>query len=496
MSLQNLVKSIQNIMRKDAGVSGDAQRIEQLGWIFFLKIFSDKELESQTLKRNHTPSISKKYLWKSWASNPEGITGNELLNFVNNNLFPDLKNLSINPQTNPRGMIIKEVFQDSNNYMKNGTLLRQVINKVNEIDFNKKEDLHIFGDIYENFLKDLQSAGNAGEYYTPRPVTQFMTEMIGPLLGEKVLDPACGTGGFLACAVEYVRKNEVHTARDRKALQKQIHGVEKKPLPHLLCMTNMLLHGIEIPTQIIRGNKLSKRVTEYKAKDRVDVILTNPPFGGSEEEGIKANFPKSFQTGETADLFLVLIINLLKEGGRAGIVLPNGSLFQEGVTERIRQELLETCNLHTIIRLPKGVFNPYSSIPTNLLFFKKGSMTKKIWYYELPLPQGLKQYTKSNPIQHKEFEPVKKWWKSRKENSLAWQVPIEEIKKNNYNLDIKNPYVSGENYTDPEVLEKEYLSLKEKNKKLLDGIKQMVEKSFLSDLYDSDFIKNRNMEEK
>ena len=480
MSLQNLVKSIQNIMRKDAGVSGDAQRIEQLGWIFFLKIFSDKELESQTLKRNHTPSIPKKYLWQSWASNPEGITGDELLNFINNDLFPQLKNLSVSIQKNPKGVIIKEVFQDSNNYMKNGTLLRQVINKVNEIDFNKREDLHIFGDIYENFLKNLQSAGNAGEYYTPRPVTQFMTEVIGPQLGEKVLDPACGTGGFLSCAVEYIRQNDVHTARDRKTLQKQIYGVEKKPLPHLLCMTNMLLHGIEIPTQIIRGNKLRKRVTEYKAKDRVDVILTNPPFGGSEEEGIKANFPRSFHTSETADLFLILIINLLKEGGRAGIVLPNGSLFQTGATERIRQELLETCNLHTIVRLPQGVFNPYSSIPTNLLFFKKGSATKKIWYYELPLPQGLRQYTKGNPIQHKEFEPVKEWFKYRKANKYSWQVSIEKIKKNHYNLDIKNPHADKEEYADPKILEKEYLFLKGKNKKLLDEIKQMIEKALIN----------------
>ena len=479
MSLQNLVKFIQNIMRKDAGVSGDAQRIEQLGWTFFLKIFSDKEFENQTLKKA-PPSIPKKYLWQSWASNPEGITGDELLNFINNDLFPKLKSLSVNIQTNPRGVIIKEVFQDSNNYMKNGTLLRQVINKVNEIDFNKKEDLHIFGDIYENFLKNLQSAGNAGEYYTPRPVTQFMTEVIGPQLEEKVLDPACGTGGFLSCAIEYIRQNDVHTARDRKILQKQIYGVEKKPLPHLLCMTNMLLHGVEIPTQIIRGNKLSKRVTEYKTKDRVDVILTNPPFGGNEEEGIKSNFPKSFQISETADLFLVLIINLLKEGGRAGIVLPNGSLFQTGATERIRQELLEICNLHTIVRLPQGVFNPYSSIPTNLLFFKKGSTTKKIWYYELPLPQGLKQYTKGNPIQHKEFEPVKKWFKNRKENQFAWLVSIEEIKKNHYNLDIKNPHADKKEYADPAVLEKEYLSLKEKNKKLLDEIKQMMEKTLIN----------------
>ena len=223
MSLQNFVKSIQNIMRKDNGVSGDAQRIEQLGWIFFLKIFSDKEFESQTLKRNHISSIPKKYLWQNWASNPEGITGDELLNFVDNSLFPTLKNLSVNIQTNPRGVIVKEVFQDSNNYMKNGTLLRQVINKVNEVDFNKKKDLHIFGDIYENFLKDLQGAGNAGEFYTPRPVTQFMTEMISPQLGEKVLDPACGTGGFLTGAIKYIRENDdVHTVRDRKRLQKQI----------------------------------------------------------------------------------------------------------------------------------------------------------------------------------------------------------------------------------------------------------------------------------
>ena len=439
MSLQNLVKSIQNIMRKDAGVSGDAQRIEQLGWIFFLKIFSDKELEDQTLKKA-SPSISKKYLWQSWANNPEGITGDELLNFINNDLFPQLKNLSVNIQKNPRGVIIKEVFQDSNNYMKNGTLLRQVINKVNEINFNKKEDLHIFGDIYENFLKSLQSAGNAGEYYTPRPVTQFMTEMIGPQLGEKVLDPACGTGGFLSCAIEYIRKNYVHTARDRKMLQKQIYGVEKKPLPHLLCMTNMLLHGVEVPTQIIRGNKLSKRVTEYKAKDKVDIILTNPPFGGSEEEGIKYNFPKSFQTSETADLFLVLIMNLLKEGGRAGIVLPDGFLSGEGIKTKIKKELLNTCNLHTIIRLPTGVFNPYADIKTNLLFFEKGNSTKRIWFFEHPLPEEYKTYTKTRPIQREEFKKESSWWYQKSKSKYAWCVDIDTLKQNNYNFDLKNPY--------------------------------------------------------
>ena len=477
MALKNLVKSIQNIMRRDEGVSGDAQRIEQLGWLFFLKVFSDKERENQVIKKGYRPSIPKKYLWQNWAGDPEGITGNELLNFINNHLFTGLKNLPADFQTNPRGTIIKEVFQDSNNYMKNGTLLRQVINKVNEIDFNKKEDLNMFGDIYENFLKDLQSAGNAGEYYTPRPVTQFMTELIGPVLGEKVLDPACGTGGFLACAFEYIRENYVHTAKDRKKLQRQIHGIEKKPLPHFLCVTNMILRGIEIPTQIIRGNALSKHVTEYRARDKADIILTNPPFGGSEEDGIRANFPKAFQTGETADLFIVLIINLLKEGGRAGIVLPNGSLFQEGASGRIRKELLETCNLHTVIRLPQGVFNPYSSISTNLLFFKKGPTSKKIWYYELPLPPGLKQYAKNSPIQHSEFEPVKKWWKNRKTSPFSWQVPIDKIKEENYNLDIKNPHIRKEHHTEPAILEKQYLSLKAKNKKLLDKIKQEIEKS-------------------
>ena len=306
-----------------------------------------------------------------------------------------------------------------------------------------------------------------------------MTEMAGPQLGEKVLDPACGTGGFLTCAAGYIRKNNVHTAKDRKTLQQQIFGVEKKPLPHLLCITNMLLHGFENPTQIIRGNKLRKRVTEYKAKDRVDVILTNPPFGGSEEEGIKANFPKSFQTGETADLFLLLIINLLKEGGRAGIVLPNGSLFQTGVTARIRQELLETCNLHTVVRLPQGVFSPYSSIPTNLLFFKKTSTTKKIGYYELPLPQGLRQYTKGNPIQYEEFEPVKQWFKYRKANRYSWQVTIEEVQKNNYSLDFKNPHTERQKYVDPKTLENEYQALKGKNKKLLDEIKHKIQHALL-----------------
>ena len=479
MSLQSLVKSIQNIMRKDDGVSGDAQRIEQLGRLFFLKIFSDKERENQVVQRNYRCSVPKKYLWQNWASDPEGVTGETLLNFVDNSLYPGLKNLPANPQTNPRGALIREVFQDSNNYMKNGTLLRQVINKVNEIDFNRKEDLDMFGDIYESFLKDLQDARNAGEYYTPRPVTRFMTETISPQLGEKVLDPACGTGGFLTCAIEYIRKNEVQTASDRKRLQKQIYGTEKKPLPHLLCMTNMILHGIENPTQIIRGNALSKRIEQYRVKDKADVILTNPPFGGSEEEGVRANFQKSFQTGETADLFLVLIVNLLKDGGRAGVVLPNGSLSKAGASARIRRELLETCNLHTVIRLPKGVFSPYANNFVNLLFFKKGPVTKEIWYYELPLPPGLKQYTKGSPIQHKEFDPIKKQLINRKESPLCWRVPIEEIKKNDYNLDIKNPYVKKEHYADPEVLEQEYLSLKRKNKKLLDKIKQILEKSLI-----------------
>ncbi len=461
MSISTTIKTIQDIMRKDVGVDGDAQRISQLGWMLFLKIFDDQEKEKETLDDDYRSILPKKYRWRTWAADPEGMTGEELQEFVNNELFKRLKELPA--AGNGRSLIVRQVFEDAYNYMKSGTLLRQVINKINEIDFNKSEDRHLFGDIYEQILKDLQSAGNAGEYYTPRAVTQFMVDMVDPKLGEKVLDPACGTGGFLICTIENVRKKYVKKPADEKRLEASINGVEKKPMPHLLCVTNMLLHGIQVPSQIRHDNTLARPLRDYGPTDRVDVIITNPPFGGMEEDGIEMNFPATYRTKETADLFLQLIMHLLKDGGRGAIVLPDGTLFGEGVKTRIKEKLLDECNLHTIVRLPNGVFAPYTGIKTNLLFFTKGEKTKEIWYYEHPYPEGVKSYNKTKPIRIEEFDAEKKWWNKRQEGEFAWKVSIEQIKAGNYNLDIKNPNTPDAAHADPEHLLAEY-------KKLLDEL--------------------------
>ena len=459
MAVSTTIKSIQDIMRKDAGVDGDAQRIGQLVWTFFLKIFDDQEQELELLQDNYTSPIPEKLRWRNWAADAEGITGDELLDFINNDLFKTLKELELNAGTNGRGIVVRSVFEDAYNYMKNGTLIRQVVNKINEIDFNRSTDRHTFGDIYEQILKDLQSAGNAGEFYTPRAVTQFMVDMVNPQLGEKILDPACGTGGFLTCAIEHVRNTDVKTAEDEQLLQKSVFGVEKKALPHLLCTTNMLLHGIEVPSNIRHDNTLARPLRNYSPKDRVDVVVTNPPFGGTEEDGIEANFPANFRTRETADLFLVLITHLLKPGGRAAIVLPDGTLFGEGVKTRIKEKLLTECNLHTVVRLPNGVFNPYTGIKTNLLFFTKGEPTKEVWYYEHPYPEGAKSYNKTKPMRIEEFAPEKSWWENREESEQAWKVSVEQIKANGYNLDIKNPNIVEADLGDPDELLTEYKTL-------------------------------------
>ncbi|MEK7592235.1 MAG: class I SAM-dependent DNA methyltransferase [Patescibacteria group bacterium] len=440
MSIQSTIKSIQDIMRKDAGVDGDAQRLSQLVWLLFLKIFDDKEKEYELIDGKYKSPLPKEMRWRNWAQDPEGMTGDDLLDFINNKLFKKLKGLSFSENDDSRGFIVKEVFEDTYNYMKSGTLIRQVINKINEVDFNRQEDKHHFNEIYEHLLKELQSAGNAGEYYTPRPLTKFVVEMVNPKLGEIILDPSCGTGGFLVSALEHIRNSgEIKTAKDEKLLQSSICGVELKPLPHLLAITNMILHGVETPQQIKRDDMLSRPLREYGPKDRVDVIVANPPFGGVVKDGTEANFPASFRTKSTADLFLVLFMQLLKPNGRAGIILPDGSLFGEGVITAIKQKLLEEFNLHTIVRLPPGVFSPYAGVNTNLLFFEKGKPTKEVWYYQMPLPEGLRQYTKGRPIKDEEFEPVKNWFQNRTENEYAWKVSIDEIKSRNYNLDFKNP---------------------------------------------------------
>jgi len=370
--------------------------------------------------------------------------------------------MKLDENSNPKAFIVKAVFEDSYNYMKSGTLMRQVINKLNEIDFTSQKDRHLFNDIYESILKDLQSAGNAGEYYTPRAVTQFMVDMINPQLGEKVLDFACGTGGFLVCALEHLKK-QVKNIEDEKTLQETILGIEKKPLPYMLAVTNLILHDIDCP-KIKHDNSLARNVRDYKPIDKVDIIVTNPPFGGIEEDGILVNFPQQFRTKETADLFMVLLMYLLKDNGRAAIVLPDGFLFGEGVKTTIKERLLEEFNLHTIVRLPKGVFSPYTDINTNLLFLEKGKSTKEIWFFEHPLPEGYKKYTKTKPIRIEEFELEKQWWNNRKENQYAWKVSIEEIKRRNYNLDIKNPNNQTEEFA---------LSTEE----LIDRINKNLEKS-------------------
>lgn len=455
-------------MRKDEGVDGDAQRLSQLVWLIFLKVLDDSEKQKEFLENNYTSAIPEKYQWRTWAADPAGITGDALLNFINNDLFPTLSKL---PKTsNRRSDIVRAAFEDSYNYMKNGTLLRQVINKLNEVDFNASDDRHSFNDIYENLLASLQSAGNAGEYYTPRPVTKFIVEMVDPKLGEKVFDPACGTGGFLSNAIEHMRP-QAKTPEDLQTLEDSIYGVEKKQLPYLLCSTNMILHGIEDPYNIRHDNTLRKPLTSYGPADYVDCITANPPFGGKEEDGIEDNFPSWGRTRETADLFLQLFVRLLKPGGRAGIVLPDGTLFGEGVKTRIKQHLLEECNLHTIIRLPGTVFAPYTSIATNLLFFTKGEPTKEIWYYEHRLPEGVKAYNKTKPICSEEFEPIKEWWNNRAETEVAWKVDIDEIIKRGYNLDIKNPNIKEIDELDPEEVLVDYRTKQVEVKNILEQIK-------------------------
>lgn len=441
-------------MRGDKGLNGDAQRIEQLGWMIFLKIFDDKDIEIELLEDDYISPISREFQWRNWASNDEGITGDALLDFIDNNLFPTLKNLQ-SAATNKRALLIKEVFEGNNNYMKSGTIIRQVINKINEVDFNSSEDKHLFGDIYETILKELQSAGNSGEFYTPRAITQFITEMVDPKLHEITMDPACGTGGFLVNTISHIINNgELKNTDDRITMQKNIKGMELKPLPHMLALTNLILHDIEVPN-IVYDDALSREISSITTKDRVDCILANPPFGGNVSDGMEMNFPMNYRTKESADLFLILIIAFLKDNGRAGIVLPDGSLTGDGVKQRVREKLLSDCNLHTIIRLPNSVFQPYASVATNLLFFTKGTVTKEIWYYEHKLPENQKAYSKTRPIKLEEFEPLKLWWNERIENEQAWKVDIEIIKNNGYNLDIKNPHKVEveQSHTSSELLE-------------------------------------------
>jgi len=479
MSVRTTVKSIQDIMRQDTGVDGDAQRISQLCWMFFLKIIDDQDQEFELMNAEYRSPIPKKYQWRAWAADPEGITGEDLMAFVNGDLFPALKNLAASTRPGDRRRVVKDVFEDAYNYMKSGQLMRQVVNKINGIDFNNLTERQHFGDIYEQILNDLQSAGNAGEYYTPRAITAFMVDRIDPRPGEILFDPACGTGGFLTCALRYMRDRYVKKAEHERTMQAALRAVEKKQLPHMLCVTNMLLHGIEDPSFVRHDNTLARPYISYGQADRVDIVLTNPPFGGREEDGIESNFPAHFRTRETADLFLALIIRLLKPGGRAAVVLPDGTLFGEGVKTRLKEHLMEECNLHTIVRLPNSVFKPYASIGTNLLFFEKGTPTKNIWFYEHRVPEAQKAYSMTKPIRFEHLQGCIDWWggakrKDREETTQAWKVTAEEVKSRGYNLAIKNPHTAADDRGDPEELLQSLNAAEAETNSLRDQLKAVL----------------------
>ena len=441
MTTENMIKQIKKIVRGDDGVNGGAQCIEQLVWMLFLKIYDIKEELWKSEDNDYKSIIPEELKWRNWAidhKDGKALTGDALLEFVDNKLFPTLKNLDITENTQKRAAIVKDIFVDVNNFMKNGVLLRQIINILNEVDFTEYDDRHTFNDVYEIILKGLQSAGNAGEFYTPRPCTDFIVEMLNPQIGEKIADFACGTGGFLISAINHMM-DQVKTTEDMEKLQNGLYGIEKKPLPYLLAITNMILHDIDSP-RIDHDNSLTKPAREYKEADRFDVVVMNPPYGGVEEISVQNNFPTELRTSETADLFMALIIYRLKQNGRCGVILPDGFLFgADNGKLAIKKKLLEECNLHTIVRLPSGVFAPYTSISTNILFFDKTGSTKETWFYEHQVGYGTKTYTKKKPIRHNDFNNEREWWNNRKENEFAWKVSIDEIVANNFNLDFKNP---------------------------------------------------------
>ena len=458
-----IIKSARDIMRKDKGLSGELDRLPMLTWVLFLKFLDDteqiREDEAVLSGEKYRPVIEAPYRWRDWAAREDGVTGDELISFVNNEetmrpdgtrgpgLFAYLRGLRGEAEGGDQRDVVATVFRGTVNRMINGYLLRDVINKVNAIDFGSTDEIHTLGHLYESMLKEMRdAAGDSGEFYTPRPVVRFMVEVVDPRLGESVLDPACGTGGFLVEAYSHLER-QCETVEDREVLQRgSIYGGEAKPLPYLMAQMNLLLHGLESP-KIDPLNSLRHPLREIGDRDRVDVVLTNPPFGGEEERGIQNNFPIDKQTSETALLFLQLIMRRLRrhpKPGRAGVVVPNGTLFAGGVAARIKEELLKEFNLHTVVRLPNGVFAPYTSIPTNLLFFDRSGPTQEVWYYEQPLPEGRKNYTKTKPIRYEEFTDCLAWWEDREENERAWKVSVKEILENGCNLDVKNPHSKEE----------------------------------------------------
>ena len=423
-SLSGFVKKIRDIMRNDAGINGDAQRIEQIAWMLFLKVYDEKEAEWEFSDDNYTSIIPKKCRWRNWVGDSKSrtaMTGDELLDFVNNILFPTLKKLPVDSNTPIKKAIVQTTFADANNYMKDGVLLRQVLNVIDELDLSDNEEVHSFGEIYEMILKELQSAGSAGEFYTPRAVTDFMAKMIKPQIGEKMADFACGTGGFLTSYLKELEP-QVKTTKDREKYGNSIYGIEKKQFPYMLCITNMLLHNLDVP-QVFHSNSLVKDVLDYTEKDCFDVVLMNPPYGGSEKADVKNHFPNDLASSETADLFMSVIMYRLKKGGRAAVILPDGFLFgTDNAKVNIKKKLLREYNLHTIIRMPGSVFSPYTSITTNILFFDRPKeerrneafTTKETWFYRLDMPEGYKHFSKTKPMLLEHFSPIVKWWNNRK----------------------------------------------------------------------------------
>jgi type I restriction enzyme M protein len=479
MAMSAMIKSLEDIMRKDSGLNGDAQYIEQITWLLFLKVFDAKEMEWE-LRPNYKGVIPKGLRWRDWAADKEGVTGDVLITFVDK-LFSSLKSLDVS-DGDARKYMVRNVFEDINNYMKSGVYLRQLINRINKkVDFIDAKQKHTFNDLYEGMIKDLQSAGRAGEFYTPRPVTNFIVEMVNPKLGETVLDPACGTGGFLTSVIAHL--GSVKSTKDLQKLQTTINGWEKKPLPYLLAMTNMILHDIEVP-QIRHQNSLNRPLSDYTTKDRVDVIVTNPPYGGAEDAAVKQNFPMEYQSAETADLFIALIMNLLKDNGRCGVVLPNGFMSGDGVKATIKEKLLKEYGLHTIIRLPQ-VFKPYADVYTNLLFFQKGVESAGVWFYRLDYPNGVKSFTKTKPMQDKHFDSVRKWWVNKHPIvadgfDKARFYTTEELQLLNYNFDKCCPFPHiEEDIPEPIDLIARYLAerseLNAKIDHILESIKEKLE---------------------
>jgi len=441
-SITNFVKRIRDIMRNDAGINGDAQRIEQLAWMLFLKIYDAREDNWYMDEDNYQSIIPEECRWRNWAvddKSGKAMTGDTLLNFVNNTLFPTLKNLNVTPDTPLKKSIVKTTFEDANNYMKDGVLLRQVINVIDELDLSDYEESHAFGEIYESILRELQSAGSAGEFYTPRAVTDFMAKMIQPKIGERMADFACGTGGFITSWLKELDP-QIKITNDRAEYDNSIYGIEKKQFPYMLCITNMLLHDLDVP-RIYHDNSLLRDVLDYTEDDQFDVILMNPPYGGSEKADVKKHFPSDLASSETADLFMSVIMYRLKKNGRAAVILPDGFLFgTDNAKIAIKKKLLSEFNLHTIIRMPSSVFSPYTSITTNILFFDRTRPTTETWFYRLDMPEGYKHFSKTKPMKLEHFDPVIEWWNNRQEIVVdgfdkAKKFTVQQLEEVGYNLD-------------------------------------------------------------